>query len=194
MPVNVYSSSIKFKGYDPTTLSWQNIHTDGFNRIKAQLDSIPNPSKLDVDLSTRASESTLSSVLAQLDVTLSILAKLKRWGKNIEPEWVHAGEVTAPAADTALVSKTVSAGKVGYIYGFFISAGEANDFKINWTSGGAAKSIRVPFSGKGVLQYADFIALNEGLGADAETNITITNVDAGGSGVIYQARLLYAEM
>jgi len=194
MPVNVYSSSIKFKGYDPTTLSWQNIHTDGSNRIKAQLDSIPNPSKLDVDLSTRASESTLSSVLAQLDVTLSILAKLKRWGKNIEPEWVHAGEVTAPAADTALVSKTVSAGKVGYIYGFFISAGEANDFKINWTSGGAAKSIRVSFSGKGVLQYADFIALNEGLGADAETNITITNVDAGSSGVIYQARLLYAEM
>ena len=141
-----------------------------------------------------ATENTLSSVLSQLDVTLSTLAKLERWGRSVEPEWVHADEVTAPAADTALVSKTVSAGKTGYIYGFFISAGEANDFKINWASGGVAKSIRVPFSGKGVLQYADFIALNEGLGADAETNITITNVNAGGSGVVYQARLLYAEV
>jgi len=141
-----------------------------------------------------ATEATLSSVLSQLDITLSTLAKLKRWGRNIEPEWIHADEVTAPAADTALVSVTVSTGKTGYIYGFFISAGEANDFKINWTSGGAAKSIRIPFSGKGALQYADFVALNEGLGADEGTDITITNVNAGGTNTVYQARLLYAEV
>ena len=150
--------------------------------------------QLDVTLSTRASESTLSSVLTQLDVTLSTLARLKRWGRDIEPEWVHGDEVTAPAAGTALVSKTVSAGKVGYIYGFFISAGEANDFRINWTSGGAAKSIRIPFSGKGALQYVDFAALNEGLPADEGTDITITNVNDGGGGVVYQARLFYAEV
>jgi len=141
-----------------------------------------------------ATETTLSSVLAQLDVTLSTLARLKRWGRDIEPEWVHGDEVTAPAAGTALISKTVSAGKVGYIYGFFISAGEANDFRINWTSGGATKSIRIPFSGKGALQYVDFAALNEGLPADEGTDITITNVNDGSSGVIYQARLFYAEV
>jgi len=141
-----------------------------------------------------ATEATLSSVLSQLDVTLSTLAKLKRWGRSVEPKWVHADEVTAPAADTALVSVTVSAGKTGYIYGFFISAGEANDFKINWTSGGVAKSIRIPFSGSGALQYVDFVALNEGLGADEGTDITITNVNAGSAGVVYQARLLYAEV
>jgi len=141
-----------------------------------------------------ATEATLSSVLSQLDVTLSTLAKLKRWGRDVEPEWVHADEVTAPAADTALVSVTVSTGKTGYIYGFFISAGEANDFKINWTSGGVAKSIRIPFSGSGALQYVDFVALNEGLGADEGTDITITNVNAGSAGVVYQARLLYAEV
>ena len=50
----------KLKGYDPGTGTWQDIHTDGSNRIKAQLDSIPNPTNLDVALSTRASESTLS--------------------------------------------------------------------------------------------------------------------------------------
>jgi len=135
-----------------------------------------------------------SNDFAKLDVPLTTLAKLKRWGRNIEPAWIHGGEITAPAANTALVSKTVSSGKTGYIYGFLISAGEANDFKINWTSGGAAKSIRIPFSGEGALQCVDFIALNEGLGADAGTDITITNANAGASGVIYQARLLYAEM
>jgi len=116
------------------------------------------------------------------------------WGRSVEPAWIHGDEITAPAADTALVSVTVSAGKTGYIYGFFISAGEANDFKINWTSGGAAKSIRIPFSGSGALQYVDFVALNEGMGADAGTDITITNVNAGGTNTVYQARLLYAEV
>lgn len=128
--------------------------------------------------------------LAELNKLLSNL----RWGRDVTPVWIHTGEVTAPAANTALVSKTVSAGKRGYIYGFFISAGEANDFKINWTSGGTSYSIRIPLGGKGYVHYADFIALNEGLGADAGTSITITNVNAGSSGVIYQARLLYAEI
>ncbi|MEM1510576.1 MAG: hypothetical protein QW096_11990, partial [Thermofilaceae archaeon] len=132
--------------------------------------------------------------LQNLDVTLSVLANLKRWGRNVSPSWVHAAEVTAPAANTSLVSKTVSTGKQGYIYGFYITAGEANDFKINWTSGGTARSIRIMFPGKGSLHYADFIALNEGFPADSGTNITITNVNAGSSGVIYQARLLYVEV
>ena len=127
-------------------------------------------------------------------IDIARLARLMHWGRSVEPAWIHGDEITAPAADTALVSVTVSAGKTGYIYGFFISAGEVNDFKINWTSGGAAKSIRIPFGGKGALQYVDFVALNEGMGADAGTDITITNVNAGGSGVVYQARLLYAEV
>jgi hypothetical protein len=134
---------------------------------------------LDVLLSTRASEATLKTL---------------RWGRDVSPAWVYGAEVTAPAAGTALVSKTVSTGKSGYIYGFFISAGEANDFKINWTSGGAAKSVRIPFVSKGAVQYVDFIALNEGLPADAGTSITITNVNAGSSGVVYQAGLLYVEV
>ena len=137
---------------------------------------------------------TIDFVAFPAVTTIEALAKLKRWGRGVEPAWIHGDEITAPAAGTALVSVTVSAGKTGYIYGFFISAGEANDFKINWTSGGAAKSIRIPFSGSGALQYVDFVALNEGMGADAGTDITITNVNAGGTNTVYQARLLYAEV
>ena len=116
------------------------------------------------------------------------------FGRSISLSWVDGGEVTAPAAGTALVSQTVSAGKSGYIYGFFISAGEANDFKINWTSGGTAKSRRIVFSGSGTLQYVDFIAINEGLPADGGSSITITNVNAGSTGIVYQACLLYGEV
>ena len=128
------------------------------------------------------------------DISLSDLAKLQRWGRNVEPSWIHGDEITAPAENTKLVSKTVSTGKSGYIYGFFIMAGEANDFKITWTSGGASKSIRIPFSSGGALQYVDIVPLNEGLPADENTEISITNVNAGSSGVVYQARLLIAEV
>ncbi len=139
-------------------------------------------------------EATLSLINSKMDVSSTTLARLQRWGRDVAPAWVHGAEVTAPAAGTALVSKTVGTGKTGYIYGFFISAGEANDFMINWTSGATAYSIRIPFGGKGSLHFADFIPLNEGLGADAGSTITITNVNAGGTGIIYFARLLYAEV
>jgi hypothetical protein len=116
------------------------------------------------------------------------------FGRDVEPAWVHGSEVTAPAAGTALVSRTVSAGKSGYIYGFFISTTEPNDFRINWTSGATTYSIRIPFGGKGALQYVDFVALNEGLPANAGSAVSITNVNAGTAGSVYQARILYAEV
>ena len=152
---------------------------------------------LDVSLGTRASETTLSAIKSKtdnIDIALSVLATLHRWGRNVSPVWVYGSEVTAPVANTALVSKTVTSGKSGYIYGFFISAGEANDFKINWTSGGVPYSRRIVFPGKGSLHYVDFVAFNEGLSADGGTNITITNVNAGSAGVVYQVAILYAEV
>lgn len=129
-----------------------------------------------------------------LVIDSATLSTMIRWGRNVSPFWVHGSEVTAPSAGTALVSRTVTSGKVGYIYGFFIMAGEANDFRINWTSGGIARSIRIPFGGRGAVHYADFVPLNEGMPADGGTSITITNVNAGSSGVAYQARLLIGEI
>jgi hypothetical protein len=129
-----------------------------------------------------------------LTVTIADAARLIRWGKLVDPTWIHAVEQTAPGAGTALVTKAVTLLKKGYIYGFFIDAQETNDFLINWTSGGVAKSIRITFGGKGSMESVDPVPINEGLSADAGTNITITNVTAGGVGMIYQARLLYAEI
>ena len=121
-------------------------------------------------------------------------SELLRWGRNVTPVWVHAAEVVAPAAGTTLVTRAVTAGRVGYIYGFFISAQEANNYLINWTSGGVAYSKRLVFGAAGSVEDVNIIAINEGLPADAGTNITITNVTIAGAGIIYQANLLYAEV
>jgi len=132
--------------------------------------------------------------LQNLDVALTTLAKLIRRGRNVEPAWIYGGEVTAPAAGTALVSKTVGTGKVGYVYGIFITAQEANDFKLNWTSGATSYSIRIVFGGGGSLMSTFEIPINEGLPADAGSTISITNVNAGSAGVVYQAGILYVEV
>ena len=184
-------SAIKSKTDNLDVLLSTRASETTLSAIKSKTDN------LDVLLSTRASETTLSAIKSKtdnLDIALSVLATLQRWGRNVSPVWVHGSEVTAPAANTALVSKTTTSGKSGYIYGFFISAGEANDFKINWTSGGVSYSKRIVLSSKGSLQYVDFVAFNEGLPADGDTSITITNVNAGSAGVVYQAAILYAEV
>jgi len=131
--------------------------------------------------------------LQNLNVELTALSRFTRFGDDVEPEWFSGGKITAPPPNTVLVSKTVSSGKTGYIYGFHITAGEANDFDVNWVSGGVSKSVRIIFSGKGSLCYTGFTPFNKGEPADGGTDITITNVNAGSTDVVYQARLYYAE-
>jgi len=121
-------------------------------------------------------------------------ARIIRWGREVSPTWVHAVEQVAPGALTALVTQAVTAGMIGYIYGFFISVGEGNDFLINWTSATVAYTRRLVFGAGGTVEAIDQVAINDGLPADAGTNITITNVNVGGAGIIYQACLLYAEV
>jgi hypothetical protein len=121
-------------------------------------------------------------------------ARLIRWGRDVTPTWIYAAEVPGPGLGAVLVTQGVGAGHVGYIYGFFISVGEGNDFLLNWTSGGLAYHRRMVFGAGGTVEAIDQIPLNEGLGADGGTNITITNVNAGGVAIVYQANLLYAEV
>ncbi|GAI15270.1 unnamed protein product [marine sediment metagenome] len=130
--------------------------------------------------------------LARHEILQSLVTQ--RWGRDVSPEWVHADEQTAPGAGTVLVTKAVTAGKTGYIYGFFIACQEANDFLLNWTSGGDAYSKRIVFGGSGTTEAVDPIALNEELPADGGSNITITNVNAAAALMVYQANLLYAEV
>jgi hypothetical protein len=171
----------------------------GTDKIRASVvDALPeSPFNLTKVAGTALTARDWSGDLAKLqnlDVTLTTLAKLIRRGRNVEPVWIYGDEVTAPAANTPLVSQTVSTGKTGYIYGIFIASQEANDFKLNWVSGGVSKSIRIVFSGKGSLMSTFEIPINEGLGADAGSSITITNVNAGSTGIVYQAGILYAEV
>jgi hypothetical protein len=121
-------------------------------------------------------------------------SRLTRWGRNVEPTWIHGTAQTAPGIGTVLVTQTVTAAMQGFFWGFLITAGEANEFLINWTSGAVARSIRINFGGRGTTEAEDQTAMNEGLPADAGTVITITNVSAGGVGIVYQARLLFAEL
>jgi len=140
---------------------------------------------------------TQVSTIAEGKITASIISPVVsaiRFGRNIPLGWVNGVEITAPPANGTLVSKLVSAGKTGYIYGFFISAGEGNDFKINWVSAGTAYSRRIVFGGKGSLQYVDIVPLNEGLGADGNTVISVTTVNAGGAGIVYQSAILVGEV
>jgi hypothetical protein len=109
-------------------------------------------------------------------------------------DWTRADEQTAPPAGTALVSVTVSAGKSGYIYGFFINTQEGNDFLIKWTSSGASKSLRLTFGAGGMVEDEVGTPFNNQEPADAGTAITITNVNAGGKTAIYQAALLIGEV
>jgi hypothetical protein len=117
---------------------------------------------------------------------------LVKWGRDVSPAWIHGGEVVAPAAGTALVSWAVPAGKIGFIYGFYISTDEGNDFKISWVSGGAVYSRRIVFPSKGTMHFVDVIALNEGLPADPGTSVKVAVVNAGSEGAVYQAALLVA--
>jgi hypothetical protein len=132
--------------------------------------------------------------LQNLDVSLTTQATLKRFGRDVSPFWIFGSEATAPAAGTALVSRTVTSGKTGYIYGFVITAGEANDFGLNWTSGGTARSIRFALSSRGSVVLISPVAINDGLPADGGSAVSITNINAGSSGTVYQATLLYAEV
>jgi hypothetical protein len=132
--------------------------------------------------------------LQNLDIALTTHQALVRWGRNVSPAWVVGSEVTAPAANTSLVSRTVSTGKVGYVYGFLITAGEANDFRLAWTSGGTSRSLRIATTSKGTVVLVSPVPVNEDLSADGDTTVAIRNVSAGSSGVVYQAAILYAEV
>jgi len=165
------------------------VGTEYFRDISANTDTQITFAALPIGVTVEAGDLYLIK-----NVDLAILSKLQRWGRNVDPTWTHAAEVVAPAAGTALVTQAVTAGMAGYIYGFFIACTEANSFLINWTSATVAYSKRMVFGAGGSMEAIDQIPFNEGLPADAGSNITITNVVAGAAAQVYQACLLYAEV
>jgi hypothetical protein len=140
-----------------------------------------------------SADSTLSSILTALSsvgVTSlpSNYQSYIRWGIPREPAWVDGSETTAPAAGTALVSKTVSSGKTGRVFGVHIAAPEANRFQLQ-SGGSVIKDFTVGI--EGVIHIVLPLPLLNNVAAG--TAITINNVTAGASGAVYQASLLYDE-
>lgn len=170
----------------------KNIDTT-LSSVKASIDNT-NISKVSGTALTARDWSQDFAKLQNLDVSLSVLAKLIKFNRSVSPAWIYGSEITAPASGTSLVSKTVSFGKSGYVYGIFISAGEVNDFKLSWVSGGSTYGIRIPFSSKGAIYAICDVPINEGLPADSDSTITLTNINSGSTGIVYQAGVLYVEM
>jgi hypothetical protein len=110
-----------------------------------------------------------------------------RWGIPREPKWIDGSEITAPAAGTALVSQTVSAG-TGRVFGVHITADEANSFQL---IAGVAVVKRFALTAAGTIH----IVLNTPLvdGIPSGTVVKIVNVKAGSTGMVYQASILYDE-
>lgn len=117
-----------------------------------------------------------------------------RWGRDIGLSWTTAAPAVAPGAGVALVTRAVTAGRSGYVYGFLFNSTEANTFILNWTSAGVAYTRRFVFGGGGFTEDVMPAALNDGLPADGGTNITITVLGAGAPASVYQANILYGEV
>lgn len=117
-----------------------------------------------------------------------------RWGRDITLAWTAAAIVGAPGAGAVLVTRAVTAGRSGYVYGFLFDSSEANTFILNWTSGGVAYARRFLFGGGGFAEDVMQAALNEGLPADGGTNVTVTVLGAGAVASVYQANILYGEV
>ena len=93
-------------GFDGT--NWERIKTDGANRLKVQLDSIPNPPNLDVALSTRLSESTFTARVPTLNVISFDLAGASRNLLAVAPSGSPADLTRQPTYDEVSVTTTES--------------------------------------------------------------------------------------
>jgi hypothetical protein len=186
--------------YDPTK-NWLNDWTDHTLYVYVQsvlyVTTITSNTKTQLNFKPLIQGLTIDNKTVywiQSNNSSTTSASRYRWGIPVEPTWNYHDPATAPAAGAVLATHTVAKGVSGFIFGFSISVGEANVFLLNWTSGGAAKSKRIVFGAQGSVEEVDQVAMNAGLPADASTDITITNVNPGGAGIVYQADVLVGEV
>jgi len=120
---------------------------------------------------------------------------VQRYGHLTMPRWYYSDLISTPTANQVLLTVSISSDKLGYIYGFYVSASEGNDFEIVWVDvNGVTNRYRIVLAGKGNVQYADVISLNEGLPAQKGSNIQVVIVNAGSSGSYYKVGLLVGEV
>ena len=112
-----------------------------------------------------------------------------RWGVPQEPTWTNGDIVDNPDAGSALVTKTVTTGKTGQVYGIMILAPEANSFELCEDD---TPKLLFPLSAAGpiILIFPNPLWANVAAGVAISIN---TVAAAGGAGKKYQARLLFLE-
>lgn len=111
-----------------------------------------------------------------------------RWGTSKPPFWVDGAELTAPLADAVLVTRTVTKGKEGKVFGVHITSPEANAFRLNI---GTTVSKRFDLPVGGTIEVVLAAPLADDIPGD--TIITVTNITNAGGATVYQASLLYSE-
>ena len=94
----------------------------------------------------------------------------------------------APAAGVAFCDVTIGAGKVGEIFGFQITADEANSFDIR---AGTYSMEHQALSALGTIFIVSPLPLEPAYGAGVLYRIT--NVNVATAGITYQGRILYRE-
>ena len=115
--------------------------------------------------------------------------RMLRWGIAREPAWVDGAVTDNPGAGTDLVTKTVTAGKTGRLFGLSIVADEANSFDVYLD---ATRKLHYDLAAAGNIVIVVPSPLVDSIAAG--TVIDLRNVTAGSAaGKYYQARLLYDE-
>lgn len=169
------------------------------NQIRNQSDSdwINEPFTREIQTDQLPSALTASGNLKvavmedlQVDVKtlpLTDISKI-RWGIPREPTWINGSNQTAPTTTTDLVSKTVSVGKTGRIFGWRISSPEANEFIINV---GAASYRLAALGGAGLIAESHAVPVFDNIAGGTTINIRVVN--NGGGGKVYRVDMLYDE-
>lgn len=131
----------------------------------------------------------IGRVNLQLETDSPAMLK-QRWGVPREPTWTHGTVTDNPAAGTVLVTKTVTAGKTGRLFGLYITADETSTFNV-WFD--AVQSLHYALAGAGNIMIVLPTPIKDSIAAG--TVIDLRNVAAGGgAGNYYHAGLLYDEV
>lgn len=128
---------------------------------------------------------TVKDKITQAIESAHALAKLIRWGISSEPDWTFGAEITAPPANSNLLSLAIPANKTGYIFGIFLSTGEENVFRLVCP----AVSVRIVMESKGTRLL---ISERPFCYAEGPATVFVRNVNAGSQGIVYQAGILAA--
>jgi len=131
---------------------------------------------------------TSADVVTVQQTNIALLQSYTRWGIPREPVWINGTNQTAPGTSTDLVTKTVTGGKTGRIFGWHIIADEAKEFILN--VGATAYRIGA-LSGEGVIFIESASPVFDNIAATTVINIRVAS--AGASGKVYRADLFYDE-